>query len=145
MIQHVYDLLFFDVACWEFWTSFIPIIDHDVLGGGHPRQSSTTGTKRRMGWDEKGVDLGSFEKPAALGGPPLLKLKEFSEPAEQGDPIKKAKSSQASVSRKEEQGWDCFLILHVCFFVGLTYAKFEITLYKATLKILVRIQIPIWR
>ena len=58
-----------------------------------------------MGWDEKGVDLGSFDNPAALGGPPLLKLKDSIEPAEEGDAVKKAKTSQVLASSQKEQGW----------------------------------------
>lgn len=59
------------------------------------RQTSTTSIKRRLQWQEKGFDAGTFEKPSALGGPPLLKAKP-AEPAPAGE------EESASKRRKVE-------------------------------------------
>ena len=41
------------------------------------RRSSTTSSKRKLAWEEKGADLSAFDAPRVLGGPGDKRILDF--------------------------------------------------------------------
>lgn len=54
--------------------------------------------KRRVSWDEKGMDTNAFQKPDRFGGPPKVQLEDDQDRPENGKAVKTAKSGDGSVA-----------------------------------------------